>query len=282
VVCALSGIRIIKLFAGSLWPDGPVRSHPDRSTAGVLAQSVSAGLQLASGPGPSPQGGYSRGWAGSRTLRSGAIRANRRRAPGARGRCRIPGAAGRRARCHARGGSSVARGSGGAGELAPARALPQASPRQSRPWLRRPRPRALECSVGCLQHRQRVMKIEHAGWCCSRSFASSISASKSSWRQLGRCRPPLLVSAASWWASGGGEYARAFRDVRSRSSQADPRSPFAPDAPFVLCWSDVADAATPTPVAASPALLLAASAVSARRRAPSLESVSFERSRVDA
>ena len=44
------------------------------------------------------------------------------------------------------------------------------------------------------------------GWCCSRNEASSISASKCSWRQLGRCNaPPEAPALFPPLTSGGGE-----------------------------------------------------------------------------
>jgi hypothetical protein len=45
-VGALSGIRIITLFAGSFWPDGPIVRTRNRNTVGAQAQSADARLQL--------------------------------------------------------------------------------------------------------------------------------------------------------------------------------------------------------------------------------------------
>ena len=58
------------------------------------------------------------------------------------------------------------------------------------------------------------------GWCCSRSDASSISASKSSCRQLGRCRPPPPAATRALRAG------ERRRRVRARvPATAEPSKP---------------------------------------------------------
>ena len=79
-----------------------------------------------------------------------------------------------------------------------------------------PRPRAvigdqaLYCTLGGRWERvERLLACPaDTGWRCSRSDASSISASKSSWRQLGRCRPPLAATAL-WRSPAAAESKRA-------------------------------------------------------------------------